>query len=74
MAKSKHWMNKAFAGSHGQFKAKAERAGKSTRAFAEQEKDAGGKTGKQANLALAGMNANHGKKSRSERWYDGKKD
>jgi hypothetical protein len=74
MAKSRHWMSKAFAGSkHGAFKAKAERAGKSTRAFAEQEKDAGGKTGKQANLALAGTNANHAKKSRSEKWYGANK-
>ncbi len=75
MAKSKHWMSKAFAGAKGQFKAKAERAGKSTRAFAEAEKGAGGKIGKQANLALAGMNANHGgaKKSRGEKWYGANK-
>ena len=66
--KSKHWMSKAFANSHGQFKAKAEKAGMSTHAFAEKEKGAGGKTAKQANLALAGMNANH-TKSRSQRWY-----
>lgn len=72
MAKARKWMKKAFANSHGQFKAKAEKAGMSTRAFAEKEKGAGGKIGKQANLALAGMNANH-TKSRGERWY-GKKD
>lgn len=73
MAKSKKWMGKAFANSHGQFKAKAERAGMSTRAFAEKEKGAGGKLGKEANLALVGMNAKH-KKSRGERWYNSKKD
>ena len=69
MAEKTKWMKAAFAGSHGQFKAKAERAGESTRAFAEKEKGAGGVTGKQANLALAGMNASH---SRAEKRY-GKK-
>ncbi len=51
------WMAKAFANSHGQFKAKAKKAGMSTKAFAEKKKGAGGKTGKQANLALVGMKA-----------------
>jgi hypothetical protein len=72
MAKSKHWMAKAFANSHGQFKAKAKKAGMSTHTFAEKEKGAGGKTGRQANLALAGMNADHTKsrqETRSSRWY-----
>ena len=70
---AKRWMAKAFGNSHGQFKAKAARAGESTRAFAEGKKDAGGLVGKQANLALAGMNASHGKpkKSRGEKWYGG---
>lgn len=68
MAKKK-WMKAAFAGAHGQFKAKAAAAGESTRAFAEKKKHAGGLTGKQANLALAGMNAHH---SRAEKRY-GKK-
>lgn len=53
------WMQKAFANSHGQFKAKAKKAGVSTKEFAEKKKDAGGKTGKQANLALHGMKAVH---------------
>ena len=65
---ARKWMAKAFANSHGQFKAKAKAAGKSTREFAEEKKDAGGLIGKQANLALVGMNANH-KRSRSEKWY-----
>lgn len=65
----KHWMKDAFKNAHGQFKAKAEKAGKSTREFAEEKKGAGGLTGKQANLALAGMGANH---SRAEKRY-GKK-
>ena len=68
MAKSKKWMSKAFSNSHGQFKAKAEKAGKSTAAFAREKENAPGKLGKQARLAEAGMKA-----SRGERWY-GKKD
>lgn len=69
MAERKHkWMKKAFANAHGQFKAKAAKAGESTHEFAEEHKDDGGKTGKQANLALVGMNAHHGK-SRAERRY-----
>ena len=67
MAKSKHWMAKAFGNSHGQFKAKAEKAGMSTAAFAKKEADAPGKLGKQARLAEVGMKA-----SRGERWYGGK--
>lgn len=59
MSNDPHWMEKAFANSHGQFKAKAKKAGMSTKAFANKEKGAGGKTGKQANLALQGMKANH---------------
>jgi hypothetical protein len=56
---AKKWMAKAFANSHGQFKAKAEKAGESTHEYAEKEKNAPGKTGKQARLALAGMKAKH---------------
>ena len=54
MAKKK-WMKKAFANSRGQFAAKAKRAGKSTKQFAQQKKRAPGKLGKQARLALTGM-------------------
>lgn len=64
MAKSKKWMSKAFAGSHGQFKAKAEKAGESTATFAKEKAGAPGKLGKQARLAEAGMKASRGK-----RWY-----
>ena len=53
--KRKRWMQKATANAHGQFRAKAERAGESTEAYAEKEKSAPGKTGKQARLALALM-------------------
>jgi hypothetical protein len=57
MAKDGHWMEKAFANSHGQFKAKAKKAGMSTKAFASKEKNdpkASTKTKRQANLAAIG--------------------
>lgn len=63
---AKNWIAGATAGAHGQFKAKAKKAGMSTHAYAEKEKDAPGKTGKQARLALTlmGMHAEklYGKK------------
>lgn len=52
---AKHWMKKAFANAHGQFKAKAKAAGESTAAYAEKEKGAPGRLGKQARLALVGI-------------------
>lgn len=58
MAK-KHWMKKAFANAHGQFKEKAEAAGKSTREYASEKADASGKLGKEARLAEVGMKASH---------------
>ena len=72
VAKSKKWMSKAFAGSHGQFRAKAERAGMSTRAFARKELAPGSrattKTKRQAALAERGMEASH---ARRKRFYGG---
>jgi hypothetical protein len=53
-----HWMEKAFAHSHGQFKAKAKKAGMSTKAYASKESkspNASTKTKRQANLAKLGM-------------------
>ena len=55
------WMEKAFANSHGQFKAKAKKAGMSTGAYAAKEASAPGKTGKQARLAKIGMKYGGGK-------------
>lgn len=50
-----HWMEKAFANSHGQFKAKAHRADKSTAEMAAHPgKNASTKTKRQANLAKLG--------------------
>ncbi len=53
---AKHWMQKAFANSHGQFKA-GNKPGESTEEHAERSVHAKGKEGKRARLALAGMRA-----------------
>lgn len=55
---AKQWIAKADENAHGQFRAKAKKAGMSTRMFAQKEKNAPGKTGKQARLAstLMGLN------------------
>jgi hypothetical protein len=65
MAKSKKWMAKAFANSHGQFKAKAKAAGKSTAEYAREKEHAPGRLGRQARLAEVGMKASRG-------WYGNK--
>lgn len=52
---AKHFLKKAFANAHGQFKAKAERAGESTSEYAHEEEHAKGRLGRQARLALLGM-------------------
>ena len=49
---AKHWMKKAFANSHGQFKAKAQAAGEGTEEYARKEAHAPGRTGRQARLVL----------------------
>lgn len=59
------WMGEVSAGikkrgTKGVFKAAAQRAGMSTRAYAEKKKHASGKTGARARLALAFMSARHG--------------
>lgn len=52
---NKNWMAAAFANSHGQFKAKAKAAGKSTAEMAAHPgKNASTKTKRQANLAKIG--------------------
>jgi hypothetical protein len=52
-----NWIAGATKNSHGQFRAKAQAAGMSTRAYANKEAGASGKLGKQARLAktLMGM-------------------
>ncbi len=51
---TKKWIKGAIK-KPGSFKAAAKRAGKSTKAFAEEKKHAKGKTGKRARLALTLM-------------------
>lgn len=61
-----HWMKKAFANAHGQFKAKAKKAGMTTRRFAVKvlgkKSKASTRTKRQANLALQGMKASRRRK------------
>lgn len=57
MAMKKKWMAKATESAHGQFRAKAEAAGKSTMAYAQEKKSVPGKLGKQARLAITLMRA-----------------
>lgn len=60
----KNFIAKATANAHGQFRAKAEKAGMSTAAYARKEEHAPGKTGKQARLAETLMGLNHSKKGK----------
>lgn len=64
---AKKWVQKAVKGAHGQFREKAESAGKSTREFAEEHKGSKGKLGKQARLALTLMGMHHGKSEKKTR-------
>jgi len=70
----KKWMQKAFAGAHGQFKAKAKAAGESTKEFAQHALAEGSKasthTKRQAALAQRGMEAHHGKSKMYEKSRD----
>ena len=58
MAK-KRWIKSATSDSHGQFRAKAEKAGKSTLSYAHEHDEDGGKLGKQSVLAENLMKAAH---------------
>ena len=49
--KKKKWVQAATEGAHGQFAAKAEDAGETTREFAKTHESSPGKLGKQARLA-----------------------
>lgn len=69
---AKKWIKKATENAHGQFRTKAEAAGKSTAEYAKEKEHAPGKTGEQARLAETLMGTKHGKKARAERLYDKK--
>lgn len=58
---TKNWIAGATENAHGQFAAKAKKAGKSTREFAEMHKNSPGVLGKQARLALTLMGMPHDK-------------
>ena len=68
MAKKK-WIKQATENAHGQFRRKAEKAGESTREFAEEHKGDSGKTGKQARLALALMKSQPSAKKMRSKMY-----
>jgi hypothetical protein len=57
--KPKRWISKATSGAHGQFRAKAEKAGESTSEFAAEHAGDSGKLGKQARLAKSLMSMSH---------------
>lgn len=63
---ARHWMQKAFANAHGQFRAKAKAAGESTAEYAQEKKGAGGLLGKQANLAAIGIRSAKKKKKKPD--------
>jgi len=72
-----NWIAKATSNSHGQFRAKAKKAGMSTKAYARKEAGKPGKTGKQARLAETLMGMHHkeskeGRKKRLDKWARGK--
>lgn len=68
---AKNFIADATSNAHGQFRAKAEAAGKSTAEYAREKSSAPGKLGKQARLASTLMGLSH--KKRAERRYGGKK-
>ena len=65
--KKSKWIQKGASKHPGLFKKKAEAAGESTREFAEEKKNAGGKLGKEANFALNAMGA--ARKARHKTMY-----
>lgn len=64
---ARKWIQKATANAHGQFRRKAQAAGKTTREFAAEHAGDSGKTGKQARLAETLMGMHHKSKSPEQR-------
>jgi hypothetical protein len=62
MAKKKNWIKKGASEHPGLFAKKAEKAGETTREYAEEKKHAGGRLGKEANFALNAMGVSHKRK------------
>lgn len=69
--KKSNWIKKGASAHPGLFAEKAKKAGKTTREYAEEKKDAGGKLGKEANFAINAMGA---AKKRMRDVYKSKKD
>lgn len=69
---AKNWIKKATDNAHGQFRAKAEAAGETTREYAEDHSGDSGKTGKQARLALSLMDAQPSAKKMRNKMYGSK--
>ena len=67
---AKGWIKKATADAHGQFRKKAEAAGEMTREFAAEKKDAPGKTGRQARLAMTLMGMSGHTRGKSKLYED----
>lgn len=63
----KKFIQKATENAHGQFRRKAEEAGRSTHEFAEEHEHDSGKTGSQARLALTLMKLGHKQSHRSSK-------
>lgn len=71
MAERKHrWIKGATEGAHGQFRAKADAAGETTRQYAAEHQHDSGTTGRQARLASTLMGMHKG----AERRYSKMKD
>lgn len=70
---AKKWIQKATANAHGQFRRKAEAAGKTTREFASEHSGDSGTLGKQARLAetLMGMHHSKSREDRKKSRYGG---
>lgn len=62
-ADSNYFIKSATKNAHGQFRAKAKKAGMSTAAYAKEKAHAKGITGEQARLAANLMGLNHGGKN-----------
>ena len=66
----KGWIKAAIANAHGQFRTKAEKAGESTREYAVEKKDAPGKLGRQARLAMNLMDLSGHSRGKSKLYKD----
>ena len=64
---ARDWIASATSNSHGQFRKKAEKAGKTTREFAAEHDGDSGRTGQQARLAETLMGMSHKPKSNEDK-------